>query len=145
MAAPVCRDFVKLGYCDMGASCPKQHFFNCPDYTPGDETKLDCGKPTCRLNHPSAPLLTSLKSASADAVDPSQVSGSSMAPASNQTHGPSSSSSSSCCCSSDDDETEEDEDEVSDDRIEDGGADTGDFSSENESDDEDDYMSPVRF
>lgn len=46
-AAPVCRTFARLGYCDKGAECADRHVFECPDYA----NKGFCRNETCRLPH----------------------------------------------------------------------------------------------
>ena len=46
-AAPVCRAFARLGYCDKGAECADRHVFECPDYA----NKGFCRNETCRLPH----------------------------------------------------------------------------------------------
>ncbi|OCL05581.1 CCCH zinc finger protein [Glonium stellatum] len=46
-AAPVCRTFARLGYCDKGADCADRHVFECPDYA----NKGFCRNETCRLPH----------------------------------------------------------------------------------------------
>ena len=46
-AAPVCRDFAKLGYCGKGADCLDRHVSECPDYA----NKGTCRDTKCRLPH----------------------------------------------------------------------------------------------
>lgn len=46
-AAPVCRDFATLGYCDKGADCTERHVVECPDYA----NTGTCRNTKCRLPH----------------------------------------------------------------------------------------------
>ncbi|KAI9662147.1 MAG: hypothetical protein M1831_002843 [Alyxoria varia] len=46
-AAPVCRAFAVLGYCDKGADCAERHVHECPDYA----NKQFCRNKKCRLPH----------------------------------------------------------------------------------------------
>lgn len=46
-AAPVCRPFATLGYCEKGADCFDRHIFECPDYT----NSGICKNEHCRLPH----------------------------------------------------------------------------------------------
>lgn len=47
-AAPVCRAFATLGYCDKGADCPERHVIECPDYA---NTGRCRNAAECRLPH----------------------------------------------------------------------------------------------
>lgn len=46
-AAPVCKDFARLGFCERGAECQERHVSECPDYT---NTGV-CRNKKCRLPH----------------------------------------------------------------------------------------------
>lgn len=48
-AAPVCRAFVTLGYCDKGAQCTERHVIECPDYANTGRCRKPEGE--CRLPH----------------------------------------------------------------------------------------------
>ncbi len=46
-AAPVCRAFATLGFCEKGADCAERHVVECPDYA---NTGV-CNNKKCRLPH----------------------------------------------------------------------------------------------
>ncbi|KAG9686234.1 hypothetical protein KCU95_g13960, partial [Aureobasidium melanogenum] len=46
-AAPACRAFGTIGYCEKGADCTERHVFECPDYA---NTGI-CRNKKCRLPH----------------------------------------------------------------------------------------------
>lgn len=46
-AAPICRPFATLGYCDKGAECTERHVRQCPDF----DQKGVCTDKTCKLPH----------------------------------------------------------------------------------------------
>ncbi|CAZ81827.1 unnamed protein product [Tuber melanosporum] len=46
-AAPICRPFATLGYCDKGAECTERHVRECPDF----DEKGVCTDKTCKLQH----------------------------------------------------------------------------------------------
>jgi hypothetical protein len=46
-AAPACRAFGTIGYCEKGAECTERHVFECPDYA---NTGI-CRNKKCRLPH----------------------------------------------------------------------------------------------
>lgn len=46
-AAPVCRNFAILGYCDKGSECIDRHVIECPDYA----DKGSCSNKKCKLPH----------------------------------------------------------------------------------------------
>ena len=46
-AAPVCRAFATLGYCEKGPECTERHVFECPDYA----NTGTCRNKKCRLLH----------------------------------------------------------------------------------------------
>ncbi|KAK6002518.1 hypothetical protein QM012_001268 [Aureobasidium pullulans] len=46
-AAPACRAFGTIGYCEKGADCAERHVFECPDYA---NTGV-CRNKKCRLPH----------------------------------------------------------------------------------------------
>jgi hypothetical protein len=46
-AAPACRAFGSIGYCEKGAECTERHVFECPDYA---NTGI-CRNKKCRLPH----------------------------------------------------------------------------------------------
>ena len=46
-AAPVCRNFATLGFCEKGSTCAERHVFECPDYA----NRGTCRNSKCRLPH----------------------------------------------------------------------------------------------
>lgn len=46
-AAPTCRAFATMGYCEKGSACPERHVNECPDYA----DKGICRNKNCRLPH----------------------------------------------------------------------------------------------
>ena len=65
-AAPVCRDFANLGFCEKGSACAERHVFECPDYA----NRGTCRNSKCRLPHVDrAGQIRKVAAAAANAIE----------------------------------------------------------------------------